>query len=94
MQSRGDGTNWDTSTFCLQVDTVVLVKRLTDSETRLKSFLKAMKATKLAPIEQVKQLRQEVYEFTLDLNFKKANSMGEIIQAIINYMKRNFKHVD
>lgn len=72
----------------------VLVKRLTDSEARLKDLLKAMKATELAPIEQLKQLRQEVYEFTLDLNFKKANSMGEIIQAIINYMKRNFKHVD
>ncbi|NJM79088.1 MAG: hypothetical protein HC854_04580 [Flavobacterium sp.] len=72
----------------------VLVKRLTDAETRLKGLLKAMKATKLAPMEQVKQLRQEVYEFTLDLNFKKANTMGEIIQAIVNYMKRNFKHID
>ncbi|MFT6749819.1 MAG: hypothetical protein ACJAQ1_001776, partial [Flavobacterium sp.] len=72
----------------------VLVKRISDSEPRLKALLRAMKSTKLAPIEQVKQLRQEVFEYTLDVSFKKANTMGEIMQAVVNYMKRNFKHVD
>lgn len=70
----------------------ILVKRLVDSEKRLKLLLKAMKATNLAPKEQIKQLREEIYDYTLDIEFKKANSMGRIMEVALNYMKRNFKY--
>lgn len=72
----------------------ILVKRLIDSEKRLKHLMQAMQATKLAPKEQINQLREEIYEYTLDLNFKKANSMGKIVEVALNYMKRNFKYED
>jgi len=72
----------------------ILVKRLIDSEKRLKHLVQAMKSAKLAPKEHIKKLREEIYEFTLDLNFKKANSMGRIVEVALNYMKRNFKYED
>lgn len=72
----------------------ILVKRLIDSEKRLKHLVQAMKSAKLAPKEHIKKLREEIYEFTLDLNFKKANSMGKIVEVALNYMKRNFKYED
>lgn len=72
----------------------ILVKRLLDSETRLLDLLEAMKSSELAPLEHIVQLQEEIYQFTLDLDFKKANSMGEIVEVALNFMKRNFKHED
>ncbi|MEQ3689949.1 MAG: hypothetical protein ABNG98_00375 [Flavobacterium sp.] len=70
----------------------ILVKRLLDSETRLNDLLEAMKSTRLAPQSHIEQLREEIYEFTYDIEFKKAEAMGEIVQAALNFMKRNFKY--
>ena len=72
----------------------ILVKRLLDSESRLKRLLLAMKSTNLAPPEHIEQLREEVYQFTLDKDFKKADSMGEIVEVALNFMKRNFRNID
>jgi hypothetical protein len=72
----------------------IIVKRLIDTKTRLKRLIEAMKATKLAPVEHIQQLQQEIYDVTLDIEFKKANSMGEIVQAALNFMKRNYKFED
>ncbi|WP_338409397.1 hypothetical protein [uncultured Flavobacterium sp.] len=70
----------------------ILVKRLIDSEKRLKHLILAMKTLKIAPKENIKQLREEIYEYTLDLNFKKANSMGKIVEVALGFVKRNFNH--
>lgn len=72
----------------------IIVKRLIDTKTRFKRLIDAMKATKLAPLEHIQQLQDEIYEVTLDVEFKKANSMGEIVQAALNFMIRNYKVED
>lgn len=69
----------------------VIVKRLIDTKTRLKRLIEAMKSTRLAPVEHIHQLQDEIYETTYDVNFKNANSMGEIVQAALNFMIRNYK---
>jgi hypothetical protein len=72
----------------------IIVKRLIDTKTRLKRLIEAMKLTKLAPVEHIYQLQEEIYEVTLDVNFRKATSMGEIVQAALNFMIRNYKMED
>lgn len=72
----------------------ILVKRFMDSEYRLNQLLKAMKSTTLAPIEHIHQLREEVYQFSLDKDFKQANSMGEVVEVALRFMKRNYKNLD
>ncbi|MGV9002553.1 hypothetical protein [Flavobacterium sp.] len=69
----------------------VIVKRLIDTNTRLRRLIDAMKSTRLAPVEHIHQLQDEIYEYTLDVNFKNAKSMGEIVQAALDYMIRNYK---
>jgi hypothetical protein len=69
----------------------ILVKRLVGSEERLKDLLTAMKSMELSPKEKLEELKIDIYKFTLDINFKKAKSMGEIIEAALNFMKRNYK---
>ena len=69
----------------------LLVKRLADSEERLSDLLQVMKSMKLSPSIHMEQLRKETYEFTKDKNFKNAKSMGEIMEAALQFMKRNYK---
>lgn len=69
----------------------LLVKRLADSEERLNDLLQVMKSMSLSPSFHMEQLRKETYEFTKDKNFKNAKSMGEIMEAALLFMKRNYK---
>lgn len=70
----------------------VLVKRIVGIEDRLHDLLTAMKSMEISPKEKTDQLKNDIYNFTLDLNFKKANSMGEIVEAALNFMQRNYKN--
>ena len=69
----------------------VIVKRLIDTKTRLKRLIEAMKSTRLAPVEHIQQLQEEIYQMTHDVSFKNATSMGEIVQSALNFMIRNYK---
>jgi hypothetical protein len=69
----------------------LIVKRLVGSEKRLHDLLRAMKSEDIAPKENVMKLRKEIYEVTLDVKFKKAETMGEIIEVTLNFLKKYYK---
>lgn len=69
----------------------VLVKRMVGAEKRLNDLLFAMKAMELSSPEKLEQLKNEIYVFTKDVNFKKATSMGEVMESALEFMKRNYK---
>jgi hypothetical protein len=69
----------------------LMVKRLVGSEKRLIDLLKAMKSDDISPKENVILLRKEIYEFTRDLKYKNAETMGEIIEVTVNFLKRKYK---
>lgn len=72
----------------------IIVKRLFDTKDRLESLVEAMKSTKLAPDQHIAQLQEEIYQVTFDVNFRNANSMGEIVQAALRFMERNYRFED
>ena len=69
----------------------LMVKRLVGSEKRLLDLLKAMKSDEISPKENVILLRKEIFEFTRDLKYKNAETMGEIIEVTVNFLKRKYK---
>lgn len=69
----------------------LMVKRLVGSEKRLLDLLKAMKSDDISPKENVILLRKEIFEFTRDLKYKNAETMGEIIEVTVNFLKRKYK---
>lgn len=69
----------------------VMVKRMVGSEKKLNDLLKAMKSMELSSPEKLEQLKKEIFHFTKDVNFKKATSMGEVIESALNFLKRNYK---
>lgn len=70
----------------------VLAKRIISAENRIKILLEIMGEDVLAPESHLQQLQMELYRYTNDLNFKKAKSMGEIMNAAFEFIVRNFKN--
>jgi hypothetical protein len=72
----------------------ILAKRLHSAENRIKTLMKIMGSDYLAPTENIVQLQLELYKYTNDLNFKKAKSMGDILNAAFEFITRNFKNTN
>jgi hypothetical protein len=70
----------------------VLAKRIHSAENRIKRLLQIMGSDCIAPEENLKQLKLELYRYTNDLNFKKAKSMGNVMSAAFEFITRNFKN--
>ncbi|MBP4140311.1 hypothetical protein MW871_07370 [Flavobacterium sp. I-SCBP12n] len=69
----------------------VLAKRILSAENRIKILLQIMGEDVLAPESHLEQLKMELYRYTNDLNFKKAKSMGNIMNAAFEFIVRNYK---
>ncbi|SHM25802.1 hypothetical protein [Flavobacterium xanthum] len=72
----------------------VLAKRMISAENRINRLLEIMGEDELAPEAHLHQLQMELYNYTNDLNFKKAKSMGEIMNAAFEFITRNFKSIN
>ena len=71
-----------------------LAKRIISGESRIKRLLKIMGNDVLAPPNHVNQLKLELYNYTHDLNFKRAKSMGSLLICAFEFITRNYKNLD
>ncbi len=69
----------------------IMVKRLSGSENRLNDLLSIMRLDRIAPRKHVEILRSEIFEIIRDTKLKRAESMGDIIQITLNFLKRFYK---
>jgi hypothetical protein len=72
----------------------VLAKRILSAETRIKRLLKIMGNDLIAPDEHVQRLKNDLYLFTNDLNFKNAKRMGNVLTAAFRFVTRNYKNAN
>ncbi|MFI0490238.1 hypothetical protein [Flavobacterium sp.] len=72
----------------------VLAKRILSAENRIKKLLQIMGNDTIAPDENVEQLKLEWFRVTHDLNFKRAKSMGNVLNAAFEFITRNYKTVN
>lgn len=72
----------------------VLAKRIFSTENRIKKLLQIMGNDTIAPIEHVERLKLELFRYTHDLNFKRAKSMGNIMNATFDFITRNYKNIN
>jgi hypothetical protein len=70
----------------------VLAKRILSAETRIKRLLKIMGNDLIAPDENVERLKNDLYVFTNDLNFRNAKRMGNVLTAAFRFVTRNYKN--
>ena len=72
----------------------LLAKRAKASNDRLQKLIACMLGDTISKPEKTKQLKKEVFAFTKDVNFKKANSMGEILKYALDFVIRNYENVN
>ena len=56
----------------------IVAKRILSSEYRINQLVHAMKNDTISTNKNVNLLKKQIFDFTLDVNFKKSNNMGEI----------------
>jgi len=68
-------------------------RRLIISDERMKLLINIMKKDTVSKKENVENLKNEIYKFTNEENFKKSKSMGELMEKTLDYLKRNYQNV-
>ena len=52
-----------------------------------------MKESSITIDENLNKLKIEIYKFTNDKAFKESKSMGDIMEASLAFLKRNYKNI-
>ncbi len=70
----------------------LLAKRATSEKDRLNELLVCMREDEISQPEKIKELKKALLELTGDINFKKAKKMGEIVDAALDFIVRNYQN--
>ncbi len=72
----------------------LLAKRIINAQSRYKELMRCILNDEISNEDNVKQLRKELYEFSNDMKFKRARSMGQILRTALDFVKRNYEDVN
>lgn len=68
----------------------LLAKRAVSEKKRLRALMACMSNDTISPPEKVEQLKMGLFDLTNDVNFKKADNMGGILQSALDFVIRNY----
>lgn len=68
-----------------------MARRLKGDQERVYDLLHCIKNDVISTPEKVEQLKRGLYSYTKDINFKKCNSMGAILQTGFDFITRNYE---
>jgi len=71
----------------------IVAKRIISYRNRLNALLKCMKSDQISNKKNVNNLKEEIYNYSHDKNFRKCASMGEIVKVILDFVKRNYENM-
>ncbi|WP_211341799.1 hypothetical protein [Ulvibacterium marinum] len=71
----------------------IVAKRILSSGNRLKKLRNACKTDIISKEENVNLLKEQIYELVLDKDFRQCNTMGEILDLALNFVRRNYENV-
>jgi len=72
----------------------IVARRIISSGSRLQSLVRIMQSETLTLQENLERLRQEIFKFTKDKAFKQSESMGDIMQASLRFVRLHYEKVD
>ncbi|MFM9824537.1 hypothetical protein [Flavobacterium sp.] len=71
-----------------------LAKRVHSAGNRIQKLLKIMSNDTIAPELHIEKLKLELFDYTNDVSFKTAKTMGEVLNAAFEYIILNFKNIN
>jgi len=72
----------------------IVAKRLISYHDRMNELLDCMVDDTISIEENILQLKSVIYDYTLDLKFKRCKNMGEIVKNALDFVKRNYETVN
>ena len=72
----------------------IVAKRIKSSGYRIKRLVSIAKTDDISLMENIEALRMEIYDLTKDVNFKKCDTMGEVLSLGLDFVKRNYEGVN
>ncbi|WP_420602415.1 hypothetical protein [Flagellimonas sp.] len=72
----------------------IVAKRILSSGDRIKRLLDACLVDNISLDENITKLKLEIYDLAKDLDFKKCNTMGEVLSLALDFVKRNYQDVN
>lgn len=70
-----------------------MAKRMITSPRRTKRLIKCMKSDIISFPENVALLRKQLIKYVGDVKFKECQNMGEILETILDFVKRNYLNI-
>lgn len=71
----------------------IVAKRILSSGVRIEKLRTICKQDVISNKSNIEMLSAQIYELTLDLNFKKCDTMGDVLDLALNFVKRNYEDV-
>ncbi|CAL2080505.1 hypothetical protein [Tenacibaculum sp. 190524A02b] len=71
----------------------IVAKRILSSENRVRELISCMKNDVISTEENINLLKQQIFDFTKDIVFKKSTNMGEVLEAALEFVKRNYENM-
>jgi len=71
----------------------IIAKRILSSGDRLKLLGEICKKDAISTSGNIDLLKLQIFELTNDIKFKKCNTMGEILDLALDFVKRNYQGV-
>lgn len=72
----------------------IVAKRMISYNDRIKTLLNCMRTDEISNPKNIKLLKSEIYDYTLDVKFKRSRNMGNILKNSLLFVKRNYEDVN
>ena len=71
----------------------IVAKRIISSEDRIEELIDICREDNISIKENITALGKEIFDYTLDVNFKNSKTMGELLTLALDFVKRNYEDV-
>ena len=71
----------------------IVAKRMLSFDDRIAELIACAKEDFISTDEKIDLLKNQIFEMTKDVKFKKSSGMGEILEAAFDFIKRNYEDV-
>ena len=71
----------------------IVAKRILSSGTRIEELVSCMKNDEISTLKNIELLKQQIFDFTKDVPFKRSKNMGEILENALDFVKRNYENM-
>ena len=72
----------------------IVAKRMISFNDRIEGLLNCMIQDEISNEANIEMLKSKIYDYTLDLEFKKSKNMGSILKNALEFVKRNYENVN